>query len=77
MTMLHNYPAYDGIRSGAKVSWLYYERHVDAKLAAEIAKKEAEYLARAGYDFGYCTPGSITKVTDGAKHNGMWEVCIP
>jgi hypothetical protein len=71
------YPPHDESRSGAKVGWLYYKRHADAKAASAIAKSEAEYLARAGYDFGYCMPGTITKVTDGSKYAGLWEVCIP
>jgi hypothetical protein len=39
---------------------------------AEAAKHNAEICWNLGYDFGYCSPGSITELDD-----GRYEVCIP
>jgi hypothetical protein len=42
-----------------------------AKVASLHAIAEAIYNADLGYDFGFCSPGSIDKVVDG------YEVCFP
>jgi len=76
----HDYPKYDGLRSGIKVSWYYYKNRADAETAAKAARFNAEIQQSLGYDFGYCAPGSIYEV--GPDRNmpdklGMFEVCIP
>jgi hypothetical protein len=67
-----DYPAYQGHRTGAKVSWRIYDKLEDAKAASRAARYNAEIDASLGYDFGYCTPGSIDVLED-----GRFEVCIP
>lgn len=74
-------PMNDGMRSGCKVGWRYYKDEAVAKQAAEIARHNANIDAGLGYDFGYCSPGSITKVKDDATGDwapfrGMYEVCV-
>jgi hypothetical protein len=66
------YPERDGYRSGIKVSWLHYRSKVNAETASEAAKHNARIMEGMGYDFGYQSPGSITRL-----ENGKWEVCIP
>jgi hypothetical protein len=65
------YPTPVDRRGGCKVSWNYYDNEADAKQASAVAIQEAEYVAELGYDFGYCSPGSIALV------NGRYEVCLP
>lgn len=79
-----NYPPENHRRDGCKVSWLYYKKRTDAKLASDVAKLEAVYLEAQGYDFGYCAPGTIEKIEPGLKDEklwgpvtGMYEVCVP
>ena len=74
------YPKHDGLRSGCKVSWYYYAKRDDAEKAAIAAKHNAEIQWSLGYDFGYCSPGSIMEVKqeNGMPDKlGMFEVCIP
>ena len=72
---LLDYPLEDGIETGYKVSWLFYENENKAKLCSEIAKYNAYLKSQQGYDFGYCYPSHIEVVeTDGDK---MFKVTIP
>ena len=77
-----SYPTTPNIRSGCKVGWNYYDRLIDAQQCAEAAKHNAVIQLGRGYDFGYCAPGSIRKITDaddiaGKDNIGKYEVCIP
>jgi len=74
-------PKHDGQRVGCKVGWCYYKDEKVAREAAKIAQHNARIAASEGYDFGYCSPGSVTKVGPDAKGDwlpfiGMWEVCV-
>jgi hypothetical protein len=73
------YPSTDNIRVGCKVGWRYYDRLIDAQECAEAAKHNARIQEGLGYDFGYCSPGSIRKYPDNEPHEyaGKFEVCIP
>jgi len=68
----HDYPPEQGSRSGCKVGWLIYDRLEDATAAAAAAAHNAENQWALGYDFGYCSPGTV-RVLD----NGQFQVCIP
>ena len=50
---------------GCKVEWRWYRTLKSAKKAAAEARKEAITQAARGYDFGYQTPGSISKTERG------------
>lgn len=67
-----HYPTPVSQRSGCKVGWMTFATKADAEKCARAARLEAKRQAENGYDFGYCTPGSIEKI--GADR---WEVCIP
>jgi hypothetical protein len=76
------YPKEDAMRVGCKVGWLYYKDYKVAEKASKIAAYNADIQAARGFEFGYCSPGSIksprTNMTgEWEKYNGMWEVCIP
>lgn len=58
-------------RCGCKVAWETYALETDARKRAEFAREEARYVAALGYDFGYQSPGSVTRTSEG------WEVCLP
>jgi hypothetical protein len=58
-------------RTGCKVSWATYATEEEAKTAAKYAQLAAALRAAQGYDFGYLTPGAISRVQDG------WEVVFP
>lgn len=58
-------------RSGCKVGWYYYADEATAQRAAKIARHNAAIDAGQGYDFGYCSPGSVRKMQD-----GTYEVCV-
>ncbi len=58
-------------RIGAKVSWYTYATLADAEKCSEAARINARIQEEFGYDFGYQTPGNITKTSRG------YEVCIP
>jgi hypothetical protein len=72
MAKKFDYPAALSEVSGCKVSWKFYDNLDDAKAAAKVAKAEAEYVEGKGYDFGFCSPGSL-EVTP----NGNYKVCVP
>lgn len=59
-------------RSGCKVSWAYYATEAEAKECGIAARFNAQILEAQGYDFGYQSPGSISKTSD-----GLYEVCLP
>lgn len=76
--MFSEYPEYVDMRSGCKVSWLYYATEEDAKAASKVAVLNARKQAALGYDFGYCAPGSVElKTHPNSPHNGLYEVCVP
>ena len=58
--------------SGCKVGWNFYATQEEAKACAAWAEAEGRYKASLGYDFGYCTPGSIARQAD-----GTYKVTIP
>lgn len=76
MTNETQYPEPDAQRSGCKVGWYYYRDETKAKAASDCAKRDAIIQASLGYDFGYPSPGYITKIREGERA-GMWKVCIP
>jgi hypothetical protein len=59
-------------RVGCKVSWYYYDNAPAAIEASKAAVAEGWVQLSRGYDFGYCSPGEITKTGD-----SEWEVCFP
>jgi hypothetical protein len=71
------YPSTPNIRSGCKVGWRYYDRLIDAKSCADAARHNAKIKESLGYDFGYCSPGSIRQVERSSPYTGKYEVCIP
>lgn len=72
-----HYPTPVKFRSGCKVSWKYYTTREEAEEAAKAARHNAEIQWSLGYDFGYCSPGSITEVKAECEYKGLYEVCIP
>lgn len=58
-------------RGGCKVSWETFATQAEAERVSVWAIVESEIKERQGYDFGYCSPGSIRAVKDG------FEVCLP
>jgi hypothetical protein len=68
-----SYPEPIRTRSGCKVSWNYYDNLADAQACAEAAQFNARIDAAMGYDFGFCAPGEIRSLNDGAE----FEVCLP
>lgn len=58
--------------TGCKVGWRFYRDEDLAKTCSEAARHNAKIQQAAGYDFGYCSPGSIERTND-----GMFKVCIP
>ena len=75
MSEYRSYPTPQTKRSGCKVSWYYYADKADADNCAEAAAHNANLMYREGYDFGYCSPGSIEKVDEG-QYAGLYSVCI-
>lgn len=57
---------------GCKVSWRTYADLKLAEQCAEAAEYNAEIDAALGYDFGYCSPGSIDRTKE-----GHYRVCLP
>ena len=55
-------------QSGCKVGWNYYATQEEAEVASKQATRAGENAAAQGYDFGYCSPGSIEEVT-------VYKVC--
>ena len=68
----YNYPEPQKKDIGNKVCWYTYSNLEDAEKASAIAKEEAIECARMGFDFGYLTPGTITK-----KDDGTFTVVLP
>lgn len=79
------------IRTGCKVGWRYYLDEATAREAAIAAAHNGRYDASRGYDFGYCSPGSVERthsswieklnfeseeIKQQALEHGLWEVCI-
>ena len=72
------YPKPDNTRVGAKVSWHYYKDRAAADECAVAAKHNAVIQESKGYDFGYCSPGSIRLIKeDWPEYAGLFEVCLP
>lgn len=72
------YPEPANFRSGIKVSWNYYKTHAEAEVCAKAAKHNAQIQLSRGYDFGYCSPGSIYLQPETAgEYAGLYEVCLP
>lgn len=65
----------DERRTGCKVSWLYYRDEATARKEAKIAIHNAHIAASQGYDFGYCSPGSVRPPRPDTFHPDLWEVC--
>lgn len=66
---------------GIKVSWYLYEDLLDAQLASVAAVFNAHYRMQEGFDAGYLTPGSITKIDaknrwEKPEYEGFYEVVI-
>jgi hypothetical protein len=83
------YPKPAASRGGCKVSWNYYRTREEAETCSKAAQHNADIAWREGYDFGYCSPGSIREMPAGSKIgeayfrdkiedvSGMFEVCLP
>jgi hypothetical protein len=67
------YPTYEDFRCGCKVSWRYYTDRALADEASVAARHNAKIDAAQGYDFGYCSPGTVEWI----EQRQMWEVCCP
>jgi hypothetical protein len=74
---VEQYPTAQQYRSGIKVAWNYYAEKADAEKCSELAKRRAAHYREQGYDFGYCSPGSIELQGDKGFYPGLYEVCIP
>lgn len=74
---IEQYPTYQGLRVGCKVSWHYYKSHADALEAARVAVHNAEILAGEGFDFGYQAPGHIEQPAEDGEFAGLYSVVIP
>lgn len=70
------YPKNQGYKGGIKVAWYYFDSKDDAEKASEAARHNAQVKEGQGFDFGYCSPGSIVKMKDG-EFAGKFEVCVP
>lgn len=60
---------------GCKVEWLSYRDRETAEEAARAARTYASEKRAQGYDFGYCSPGSIEKVDH--VSGVLYRVCCP
>ncbi|HEY1859683.1 MAG TPA: hypothetical protein VGG61_04980 [Gemmataceae bacterium] len=65
------YPATNEMESGNKVGWRTYSTRTEAEACADAARHNAAHRQQLGYDFGYCSPGSIE------NRDGRFRVCIP
>ena len=70
-----SYPDPDKTRCGIKVTWNYYKDRAQAEECAKAAKHNAVRQMELGYDFGYCSPGTIH--AGNGEYAGLWEVCLP
>lgn len=77
LTISKAYPPPQATRSGAKVTWYYYDKEADALAAAEAAKFNRRTREQQGYDFGYQSPGAPPRLMTVGPNDGKWEVCIP
>jgi hypothetical protein len=68
------YPVPDDMKSGCKVGWYYYCDLEKARACSEAAINNAKRKQNLGYDFGYCSPGSIEITPSEAC---AYKVCIP
>ena len=59
-----DYPDTNDFRTGIKVGSRCYASKEEAVKCSEAAMHNAKIQAAAGYDFGFCSPGSITKLED-------------
>jgi hypothetical protein len=66
------YPEPLRTRSGNKVAWNIYASEEEARVTSRVAVHNASIKEKQGYDFGFCSPGSIKKLD-----SGEFEVCIP
>jgi len=72
------YPEPKTFRSGIKVSWNYYETYEEAEVCAKAARHNAQIQLSQGYDFGYCSPGSIDlQPATAGEYANLYEVCLP
>lgn len=71
------YPEPLKTRCGCKVSWYYYDNLKDAEECSKAARHNGEYQRWLGYDFGYCSPGSIRPPTKVGFNPELYEVCLP
>lgn len=74
------YPPTDDFRTGCKVGWRTYKTKAEALACQKAALNNAQIQRAGGYDFGYCSPGSIDEVKgigEGREGTTMFEVCIP
>lgn len=69
---LLKYPEPAEDKSGCKVCWRYYKTEAEAKECSKVAIHNAKIDSYHGYDYGYCSPGSIKETDD-----GLFEVCCP
>lgn len=69
------YPEAQEYKGGCKVGWRYYVSLDDAQAASEVAVREGMYKADLGFDYGYCSPGSIEKVE--CLGQTLYKVCVP
>jgi len=67
-----DYPPTEDYRSGCKVGWRTYATEEEARECAKAARYNGLIKAGLGYDFGYQSPGHVTRLD-----NGRFEVCIP
>lgn len=56
---------------GGRVSWKVYATIEEAMVAADAARHNARIDEALGYDFGFMSPGEITKTDEG------YEVVCP
>lgn len=66
-------PKHIDSRSGCKVGWYTYRTMTDAKIAAQHARLDAEWMSFLGYDFGWQVPGHI----DQDKKRRRYTVTFP
>jgi len=73
------YPNPVATRNGHKVSWNYYRTKDEAEECAKAAYHNSFIAESEGYDFGYCSPGSIRLMMpeNSKEYAGLYEVCLP
>ena len=74
-------PEPQAYKSGLKVSWNLYQDVKDAQLASVAAAFNGYYRMEQGFDAGYQSPGSITKISaqnryGNPDYDGFYEVVI-